>query len=571
MITLLTTMIPLFALNFIAPMIGGVVLAATFSFFVGVMLAKKSYEQTAATLAERQVHGLEAEVRRLHRERMGDQLEAQLLQEFFGQSDIASALGAYLRRIVPQPSSGFAAIVGTGTNSSGATIGRGLSEASIRHLAIPDAVIRRLKTGSPLTLKPSGDGASLFEQLDAVDRNKTSQLYLAPFDVGDDIFAVLVTSSLWPSGLTEEEQFTFTRRVIRQLATRWQQTLVVEQKLRELRSTRNMLELRGIADAETVDPLESLERFAARLCEFVQADRAAVYFVARRAGEQLQPIVQCGRPLGPGTETVWQRHEQSLARATIDLEHGSLHDAKSLRNLKIDSLIANAAAMPIRVNGRVLGAICLTTRAPGNALTEGQSLIEFAAETLSRTLRRIFDDATIRKQARHDHLTNLVNRRSFDASLATEVERVQRGESPGCSLLMADLDRFKSVNDQYGHQGGDHVLRETARILTERVSRTRMGEQSIVARYGGEEFAILLPNFRLAGALRVAEEIRAAIEAEPIRIHDIEMAVTISIGVADCPRQSGTVESLIAIADKALYQAKSNGRNRVCHPAGVVG
>ena len=559
-------MIPLLALDFVAPIIGGVVLASAVSFFGGVLLAKKESDHVETTLDERRLLGLETEVQRLHRERIGARLEDQLLQEFFRHSDITLGLTACLKQIVPQPSVGFAAIVGTGSSARCPTTARGLSEQSLERLAIPLELIRRLQTETQVVVHPDADDSGLFRSLDETDRQKARRLYLTAFDDGKELFAVLVTSSLWPFGLTEDEQQASMKRVVRQIGARWHQTLVVEHQSRELRATQSMLELKSIVDSQTDEPLEALERFATRLCESVGADRAAIYFVARRTGEQLQPIVQCGRPIPHGAESVWQRHEQALANVTIESELGSLFDGEWLQDLQVDSLITSAAVMPIRVNGRVLGALCLTRRVHGNVLEENRKLIDFAAETLSQTLRRVFDEATIRRQARHDHLTDLVNRRSFDAYLATEVERVQRGESSDCSLILADLDRFKSYNDRHGHQAGDHVLRETARVLADQVSRLRMGEHSIVARFGGEEFAILLPNVGVAGALRIAEGIRSSIERAPIRIQNVAVDITISIGVANCPHHSNTADSLVAVADKALYLAKSNGRNCVCQP-----
>lgn len=348
---------------------------------------------------------------------------------------------------------------------------------------------------------------------------------------------------------------------------RSQQMQLAEQQSKQLRLMRNMLELRAIIDAGTDEPLEALERFAAALRTSIDADRVALYFVARRTGERLQPIVQCGNPTSIRNEATWTLHEQELATLAIDSELPRFYDAESLRDRLGDCQFRSAAIMPLRVNGRVLGTLCLTGQSEWEALGQDRKLIEYAIETLSQTLRRAFDEATIRRQARHDHLTDLVNRRSFDAYLTTEIERIQLGDSAACSLILADLDRFKTYNDRFGHQGGDQVLRATARVLTEQVSKMRLGEHSIVARYGGEEFAILLPNVGLPAALRIAEGIRAAIEAEVIRIQNVSTNVTISLGVATYAGEIASAESLIATADKFLYQAKSEGRNRVCHPS----
>jgi diguanylate cyclase (GGDEF)-like protein len=241
-----------------------------------------------------------------------------------------------------------------------------------------------------------------------------------------------------------------------------------------------------------------------------------------------------------------------------------LFDPETLKQAHVDSLISAAVAIPIFVNGRVLGALCLTKSQHYAEFPAHLRFLESSVEVLSQTLRRVLDEATIRRQARHDHLTDLVNRRSFDAYLATEIERIEHRESPACSLILADLDHFKSVNDRYGHPSGDHVLRSAARVLSEQVARLRLGEHSIVARYGGEEFAILLPNVGLAGAARVAEGIRHAVEAQAIPVQNEKIHVTISLGVASVPLHAKSADSLVCAADRALYRAKSKGRNCVC-------
>jgi len=172
----------------------------------------------------------------------------------------------------------------------------------------------------------------------------------------------------------------------------------------------------------------------------------------------------------------------------------------------------------------------------------------------------------MQRLARHDGLTDLTNRRTFDTLLAGEVERVRLHLSRECSLLMLDLDRFKLINDTHGHPAGDEVLRVVAQLLREHVGCMREGEQSVLARYGGEELAVLLPGVGLAGALRLAWELRAAIEARVIPFQGKLLGVTISIGAACCPDHSQSAASLVSAADNALYRAKSSGRNCVCQP-----
>jgi diguanylate cyclase (GGDEF)-like protein len=173
-----------------------------------------------------------------------------------------------------------------------------------------------------------------------------------------------------------------------------------------------------------------------------------------------------------------------------------------------------------------------------------------------RAGRRILDlQDALRRQASHDGLTGLLNRNSVLAKLHDEIARRQR-ESRPLSLLMIDLDRFKSINDTYGHQAGDAVLRQSAARMTAAARR-----YDAIGRYGGEEFLVVLPGCDLAAAVSQAERLREAIASTPMVLPERELAVTCSIGVA-CASGLGA-EELIRHADQALYEAKANGRNRV--------
>jgi diguanylate cyclase (GGDEF)-like protein len=172
----------------------------------------------------------------------------------------------------------------------------------------------------------------------------------------------------------------------------------------------------------------------------------------------------------------------------------------------------------------------------------------------------------VERQASTDGLTELANRRQFEEALANEISRSERFGGT-LALIVADLDDFKQVNDQHGHQAGDDVLRAFADVLRETVR-----DIDVAARYGGEEFAVLLPQTDLAGAERLAERLR-----ETMAERDIETGnghafnITSSFGVASFP-EAGTPAALFAAADEALYRAKSAGKNCVvcADPNGVV-
>jgi two-component system cell cycle response regulator len=156
-----------------------------------------------------------------------------------------------------------------------------------------------------------------------------------------------------------------------------------------------------------------------------------------------------------------------------------------------------------------------------------------------------------------DGLTQIHNKRYLFESLEREIIRSRRHDRP-LSLLMFDIDFFKRINDQYGHLAGDHVLRELARIVQERIRR-----DEVFARYGGEEFVIVLPETPLAGGAALAENLRGRVETHPFSFQGERIPVTISVGCAMLGEEKGAAD-LIQRADDKLYEAKRGGRNRVC-------
>ncbi|MGM9513214.1 diguanylate cyclase [Roseateles sp. DB2] len=172
------------------------------------------------------------------------------------------------------------------------------------------------------------------------------------------------------------------------------------------------------------------------------------------------------------------------------------------------------------------------------------------ALVLSRLIQRI------ESLTRHDPLTGLWNRRELSEQLARQQVRAQRGRSH--ALLMVDLDHFKRINDELGHAAGDAALRHVARLL-----QASLREQDCAARYGGEEFALLLPDTPLAGAQALAERLRAALASSVWSWQGRHWPLTASLGLAlSAPGRLG--DALVEAADRAMYQAKAQGRNRVC-------
>jgi diguanylate cyclase (GGDEF)-like protein len=158
-----------------------------------------------------------------------------------------------------------------------------------------------------------------------------------------------------------------------------------------------------------------------------------------------------------------------------------------------------------------------------------------------------------------DGLTQAYNRRYFMEAFEREVQRTRRYRRELC-LAMIDIDHFKNVNDTWGHLAGDHVLRETARIVADSIRH-----EDIFGRYGGEEFALLLPEVGLAGALQVCERLRTRLGEAPVVFGRDQISVTASFGLASTEAlgEEYGVLDLIHLADSKLYEAKELGRNRV--------
>jgi diguanylate cyclase (GGDEF)-like protein len=220
----------------------------------------------------------------------------------------------------------------------------------------------------------------------------------------------------------------------------------------------------------------------------------------------------------------------------------------------------NLVVVPLQAEGRPLGAIVLEQSATaGDRISRRVvSGLERSASYAALALRNAWLLEQVQRLAATDGLTKIANRRTFESTLEREVARATRS-AEHLSLVMIDIDHFKRLNDEHGHQSGDEVLRNVAAALS-----CECRDFDTPARYGGEEFAVVLPGCGPDEALIIAERLRRAVAAAPSVV-----PITASAGVATYPGHAGDADTLVRAADDALYESKRSGRDRTTVSAGV--
>jgi diguanylate cyclase (GGDEF)-like protein len=213
-------------------------------------------------------------------------------------------------------------------------------------------------------------------------------------------------------------------------------------------------------------------------------------------------------------------------------------------------------AVPLKASTRTLGALMLMGRR-GAFDAAASRVLGVLANQAAAALTTIEMNDRIKDMAMRDGLTGLYNRRAFDEQLRHALGREDRQQGR-LGLVLLDIDHFKKLNDTFGHPAGDAVLRHTAHVVEQHLRR---GDEA--ARFGGEEFALILPGTDEAGARRLAERVRGAVEKAQIVFEGARLSVTVSLGAAVWPTDGKDEETLLAAADRALYAAKQAGRNRM--------
>ncbi len=233
-------------------------------------------------------------------------------------------------------------------------------------------------------------------------------------------------------------------------------------------------------------------------------------------------------------------------------EHGEREDTL-LQCAVCSGCPGRSTCTPFLVGGEVIGSVLLSS--PDRLDEEHERRIRDSVVQAAPVLANLRNLAIAETRAATDSLTGLPNRRSIDANVMRMVAHAGRSAEP-IAVLLLDLDHFKQVNDRHGHAEGDEVLAAVGAAI-----RATIRDSDFAGRYGGEEFIVALPNTSTESALGVAELLRRAIGA--IVVPSVDQAITTSIGVAAIPEHAGDASGVVRSADRALYLAKKNGRDRV--------
>jgi diguanylate cyclase (GGDEF)-like protein len=321
---------------------------------------------------------------------------------------------------------------------------------------------------------------------------------------------------------------------------------------------------------EVASPSESEKLFDAILekcTELLGAEQGSLLLIDREAQElSIKAIKGLNKKIvelikikpGEGISGSVFEEGKPMIVQDIQTDHRTLRDGHP--RYKTRSFIS----FPLKLDRGAIGVLNIADKVSGGPFTEedGQLLSALATYAVVAIERSEFyrRSEELKKISITDSLTGLLNRRYFQERLAEEVERTKRHKLP-LSLIMMDIDNFKSFNDRYGHLAGDEALRTTARTL-----RNSIRAIDVAARYGGEEFTVILPQTTKQDAMIIAERFCREIERTNFYIDQSPSnptRLTVSLGLASCPDDATQLDDLVKLADTALYAAKAQGKNRV--------
>lgn len=314
----------------------------------------------------------------------------------------------------------------------------------------------------------------------------------------------------------------------------------------EARQLANFISNRDDLLKEVADLVNSLIDYTCLCLCFFDAKKTQLYFDLKQplAEEEIKKIKDYLSTVINGNSKK-DSPETSFIQNSMEIDNSATEK------------IASRLIVPLNIHNECIGYLSFLAVKQNAFTQESENIIHLLAHDFSMVFKLMLLYDETKELSITDGLTNLYNKRYFMNIFEKEFERARRFNN-NLSLILIDIDLFKSINDTYGHLQGDSVLKEMGSILKQGIRRI-----DISARYGGEEFVIIIPNTDLTGAGHAAEKIRKLVESHNFKAEKKPLKVTVSLGVASMASDISNSLDLIKIADDALYQAKKNGRNMV--------
>lgn len=418
---------------------------------------------------------------------------------------------------------------------------------------------RKLLTRENLTILPEFRG--LWEE-EKSDINMHEIELFMPLISRERLIGILVLDKK-ESGRYSLEDLRLLEKVTNQVAVSMEKEYLRE-RLREREEELSVINRCSAIITSSLDIQAIYESFIAELKKVVDINWASITLIenshlnflalhsdigsAWKLGEKI-PI------RGTGTEWV-ALNKEALMEPDLS-QDGQFVTAKYHQRQGIRTI----AYLPLVVKGLVIGSFVVATRNPNAYSQRHMTLLEQLASQIAMSIENSRLYAEAEEKARIDELTDLLNRRSLNELMTSEINRHSRYGGV-FSLIILDLDNFKTFNDNYGHPAGDKLLKEIGSVLKGTIRST---DQAF--RYGGDEFAILLPNTPIDAATQVADRTRRQIASKVKAGH---VKITVSLGLANWPADGVNVEEIVTAADNALYRAKREGGNRCYCASGTL-
>ena len=419
----------------------------------------------------------------------------------------------------------------------------------IKHLELT----QKMMTGKNLA---AIQGANISGERDSTGLNSDNVKLILPIISRGSLIGLVILGEKG-SGQYSYEESSFLQGIIDSVAVCLEKEYISEQLTRE-KEELSVINRSSAIMASSLDIQLIFDSFVKELRKIVKIDWASVNLIATDQVYLLAVSSEIGSEWKTGdhiptagSASEWLvAHRRILVEPDIRLE-SRFATADSHLNRGIRSIIY----LPLLLGGRTIGTMILACR-QANAYSSRQvKLLEQLTSQIIMPIKNSQLYAEVEEKSRIDGLTRLFNRRSFDERMASETGRYTRYGGT-FSLIMADIDSLKTVNDTYGHLTGDEAIRQCANIIKKTI---RVADMAF--RFGGEEFAILLPNTATEAAMQVAERIRSQIASAIVP--GSEAPITVSLGLASWPANGKTANAIIGSADAALYDAKRNGGNKL--------